>query len=341
MTSNQPPPRRILEKSRTVRRRYQRSNKRLEFTPSQIQRIEREEEREKKAQQLREREKRRIANKKKKAEKEAKEREERKRLGIPDPNTFKIPASQPLLLNFFGAGNKAKEAKEDEERKECCVSPVQESKETLGQGECSDADTELGDDWFDDLIPEERAVCKENIYIHGASLPSPLNASNANSAVSHSDDRMKMPTQITNDHVAVTNRVADSFDDDTALLLQELDPGVLQKFETPQLEQVGLRLDDLNKTKNVVPLAQHDMRTSCHNNLVHQEKCLKRPGTSPLNAKTSCQFSPKETANNQETIGNGLKGAIFEVHADTEDEYDDLPLSTQDLRDLDSLIGLG
>ncbi|KAG2411805.1 hypothetical protein HFD88_009361 [Aspergillus terreus] len=96
-----PPKRIIIEKSRTVRRRYQRSNKRFQFTASQIAQIEREEERERRAQSLREKEKRRIANKKKKAEKEAKAREERRRLGLPDPNAPTVPSSQPLLFNFL------------------------------------------------------------------------------------------------------------------------------------------------------------------------------------------------------------------------------------------------
>ncbi|KAB8232941.1 uncharacterized protein BDW43DRAFT_99122 [Aspergillus alliaceus] len=91
----------VIEKSRTVRRRYQRSNKRLKFTASQIARIEREEERERQAQKLREKEKKRIANKKKKVEKEAKAREERRRLGIPDINAPRVPSSQPSLVNFL------------------------------------------------------------------------------------------------------------------------------------------------------------------------------------------------------------------------------------------------
>ncbi|PKY06527.1 hypothetical protein P168DRAFT_316525 [Aspergillus campestris IBT 28561] len=101
------PPRRTFEKSRTVRRRYQRSNKRLKFSASQIARIEREEERERKAQTLREKEKRRVANRKKKVEKEAKAREERRRLGIPDPHAATVPSSQPLLFNFLKKGDSA------------------------------------------------------------------------------------------------------------------------------------------------------------------------------------------------------------------------------------------
>lgn len=97
-------PRRIvLEKSKTVRRRYQRSNQRFQFTASQIERLDREQDREKKAKQLREREKKRIAAKKRKAEQEARVREERKRRGTPDPNgAFRPPSSQPLLSMFLG-----------------------------------------------------------------------------------------------------------------------------------------------------------------------------------------------------------------------------------------------
>ncbi|KAK1147477.1 hypothetical protein N8T08_001560 [Aspergillus melleus] len=101
-----PSPKRIvLEKSRTVRRRYQRSSKRLEFSASQIARIEREEAREKRAKQLRDREKKRIANKKKKAEKEAAEREERRKRGpggvLAEQCAEPVPSSQPLLSRFL------------------------------------------------------------------------------------------------------------------------------------------------------------------------------------------------------------------------------------------------
>ncbi|KAJ5903234.1 hypothetical protein N7504_005617 [Penicillium tannophilum] len=101
-------PRIILEKSSTVRRRYQRSDKRFRFTAEQLKRIEREEQREKKAKELREKDKKRIANKKKKAEADAKAREEARRQGLPDPTAGKIPASQPLLSTFlFGAKRKS------------------------------------------------------------------------------------------------------------------------------------------------------------------------------------------------------------------------------------------
>ncbi|GIJ82832.1 hypothetical protein Asppvi_001347 [Aspergillus pseudoviridinutans] len=109
------PRRIILEKSKTVRRRYQRSNKRFQFTASQIERIEREEEREARAKRLREKEKRRQADKKKKAEKEAKEREARRQLGVPDPHALPVPSSQPLLSRFL----KKPAAKPDTESETC------------------------------------------------------------------------------------------------------------------------------------------------------------------------------------------------------------------------------
>ncbi|KAJ5684419.1 uncharacterized protein N7477_000764 [Penicillium maclennaniae] len=112
------PRRIILEKSSTVRRRYQRSNKRFQFTPTQLAKIEREEKAIARAKDLREKEKQRLAKKKQKAEKEAKAREERKRLGLPDPNARKVPSSQPLLLNFFGGKSPAREAPKEESPKE-------------------------------------------------------------------------------------------------------------------------------------------------------------------------------------------------------------------------------
>jgi hypothetical protein len=107
-------PRIILEKSSTVRRRYQRSNKRFKFTAEELKRIEREEEKEKRAKELREKDKKRIANKKKKAEADAKAREEARRQGLPDPNAGKIPASQPLLSKFLFSAKKPSPSEEPE-----------------------------------------------------------------------------------------------------------------------------------------------------------------------------------------------------------------------------------
>jgi hypothetical protein len=137
------PRRIILEKSKTVRRRYQRSNQRFKFTASQVERIDREEEREKKAKQLREREKKRIANKKRKAEQEARAREERKRRGIPDPNT-RVPSSQPLLSMFLGAKQLSPAPPKPE-------TTTTETETELGS---DGGDTEADSDAFDDLDEE-------------------------------------------------------------------------------------------------------------------------------------------------------------------------------------------
>ncbi|KAJ5698860.1 hypothetical protein N7462_000865 [Penicillium macrosclerotiorum] len=151
------PRRIIIEKSSTVRRRYQRSNKRFKFTASQLRRIEREEELDRRAKNIREKEQKRIANKRKREEKEAKDREERKRLGLPDPNAPKVPSSQPLLAAFLG---NAKPKKPVECRP---VSPVSvdittetEARTDGGDTEVDSAggDTEVDSDVFDDLDEE-------------------------------------------------------------------------------------------------------------------------------------------------------------------------------------------
>lgn len=100
------PPRIIMEKSKDVKRRFQRS-KPFRFSKEQIARLDREEARERRAKELREKEKQRVANKKKKAEAEALAREEQRRRGIPVPTTRYGPSSQPLLLPFFKKGGQA------------------------------------------------------------------------------------------------------------------------------------------------------------------------------------------------------------------------------------------
>ncbi|OKL59387.1 hypothetical protein UA08_05453 [Talaromyces atroroseus] len=362
-------PRRILEKSRTVRRRYQRSNKLLEFTPSQIQRIEREEEREKKAQRIRDKEKRKLANKKKKAEKEAKEREQRRRLGIPDPNTIKIPASQPLLLNFFGAGNNAKQADEvkegNDESKKCCVSTNHEPTDIVQQEDITDAateafsdvDTELGDDWLDNTFLDEQIVHKEST--HGTVHESALKVSNA-SSVTRNEEQATTPTQNMEARATRASSFSDSFEDDTALLLQGLDPSVLQTFETPQKPQLSLHGFNTGSTamknmqRTITPCMPH---SACITPQVEVTKLagdgkslktrpiapfveLKETNTAP-DAEGYPRFSPKETVC-RDAHRTEANAALLEMHnADAEDEYDDLPLSTQDVRDLDRMIGLG
>ncbi|KAJ5774273.1 hypothetical protein N7457_009169 [Penicillium paradoxum] len=145
------PRRIILEKSKTVKRRYQRSNQRFQFTASQIERLDREQEREKKAKQLREKEKKRIANKKRKAEQEARVREERKRRGIPDPNAARVPSSQPLLSMFLEAGKRQSPVTPDPEPTTTETESHKEENTDFGS---DGGDTEPDSDAFDDLDQE-------------------------------------------------------------------------------------------------------------------------------------------------------------------------------------------
>ncbi|KAL5343326.1 hypothetical protein BJX70DRAFT_164956 [Aspergillus crustosus] len=138
-------PRVILEKSRTVRRRYQRSNKRFSYSASQIARIERNEAREHQAEKLREKEKKRLKEKKKKAEKEAKAREERMRRGIPDPNAPTVPASQPLLFNFIKKASPVSFEPEAQEQ----AAEGSDSESTVVESDIDD------DDDFEDLLLED------------------------------------------------------------------------------------------------------------------------------------------------------------------------------------------
>ncbi|KAJ5514663.1 hypothetical protein N7463_004215 [Penicillium fimorum] len=139
------PRRIILEKSKTVKRRYQRSNQRFQFTASQIARLDREEERENRAKKLREKEKKRIANKKRKAEQEAQAREERKRRGIPDPHAARVPSSQPLLSMFLGAGKRQSPATPEPAPIVTEIESHDNSSGSVG------GDTEADSDAFDDL----------------------------------------------------------------------------------------------------------------------------------------------------------------------------------------------
>lgn len=432
-------PRRILEKSRTVRRRYQRSNKRFEFSASQIQRIEREEEREKKAKQLREREKKKLANKKKKAEKEAKEREERRRMGIPEPNACKIPASQPLLLNFFGAGRKkvdgVRESMEEEtedsvatqesetsdedgliedaedERKRDSLSPVQEEEPNVMQQQepqepgktdgktddntkCisedfSDLETELGDDWLEDPELEK----------HMASIGN-TQQSLSSSAATHNNQPAELVQGTAKNWAALT----ESFEDDTSLMLQALDPTVLEEFETPQPKAILLEANETAasspsvsvyaasnaasnaKTENtkyenhrannltptnfkyapptaelhtsarqtlreMVPQNQHPAQkqqlravatsSNVNNRTIHNTPpAFKKPVIAASMQPKRLHFSPKKSVSQRAKI-RPTQEIYQQPHFDAEDEFGDLPLSTQDVRDLDSMVGLG
>ncbi|OJJ03560.1 hypothetical protein ASPVEDRAFT_53937 [Aspergillus versicolor CBS 583.65] len=220
-------PRVILEKSRTVRRRYQRSNQRFQFTASQIARIEREQERERRAQKLRDKEKRRIQEKKKKAEKEAKAREERIRSGIPDPNAASVPASQPLLFNFI--------------KKTPSVQPEsQESKEQVdtgsGSGSGNGSETEVATE-FEDEDPslEDEELDGMFIALGEAEVPTDANAEGPGLNVKGKDedefsecsafydeDIIKYSGAALEEQVSVATVLSgDSFQDDTAILLED------------------------------------------------------------------------------------------------------------------------
>ncbi|KAJ6106416.1 hypothetical protein N7512_009933 [Penicillium capsulatum] len=149
------PRRVIIEKSSTVRRRYQRSNKRFQFSAEQLARIERDQERERRAQQLRDKEKKRIANKKKKAEQEALAREERKRTGLPDPHAPKVPSSQPLLSMFLKKPQSAESEIPVELNRESTTAETNgndNGAET--EAESMAGDTEIDSDIYDDLDEE-------------------------------------------------------------------------------------------------------------------------------------------------------------------------------------------
>ncbi|KAL4749676.1 hypothetical protein BDW72DRAFT_204558 [Aspergillus terricola var. indicus] len=215
-------PRVILEKSRTVRRRYQRSNKRFQFTASQIARIEREEEREIQAQKLREKEKRRIQLKKKKAEKEAKVREERIRRGIPDPNAPAVPASQPLLFNFIKKTPSVQ--LESESPVEQTGADPESHIETDTATESEDDDLSFEDEEFDNIL----------VALEGADHPTPVEGTDGSDAknkekdedefsdcsVFYDEDLFKA-TEIVDQVSVATVLSTDSFKDDTAILLEK------------------------------------------------------------------------------------------------------------------------
>jgi hypothetical protein len=231
------PPRRILEKSRIVRRRYQRSNKRFQFTASQIERIERDQERERKAQKLREKEKRRAANKKTRADKEAKRKEERKRLGLPDPSVPKVPASQPLLLNFLATSKRLQELNRG--------SGSEETDCAQQDGSETEIETDM-EDWVDwvgdsDTVGDQGRSCTGTGLTRNPNIDANSNRDSmiydqdAFDAIAIMPDReRKMNGQSWNNATEESQMTpyrprpggpmspGDYFEDDTATLLQEL-----------------------------------------------------------------------------------------------------------------------
>jgi hypothetical protein len=124
-----------IEKSRTVKRNYQRRQHGFRFTEQELAQITRNEELQRRADKIKEKEKKAKLNKKKKEEKEAKAREERKRLGLPEPG-IKIGASQQRLSQLFGSRKKKSEVDDN-----CGLASITEQ-ETNGyeSGECQELD---------------------------------------------------------------------------------------------------------------------------------------------------------------------------------------------------------
>ncbi|KAI9371659.1 hypothetical protein BJX61DRAFT_543480 [Aspergillus egyptiacus] len=236
-------PKVILEKSRVVRRRYQRSNKRFQFTASQIARIEREEERERQAKKLREKEKKRIADKKKRA----KAREERLRLGLPDPNAPKVPASQPLLFNFI--------KKVPVSKSECEEQNETETETANGSDTEVATDSEFDDE---DLDKDEEALGCLMAALGDAetstaeSTPRPRNDDQRQDEDEFSDcsafddadviEETEAPTVTATTSQNQVSASQDSFLDDTAVLLEdyvpEFDPGASFDEELAQLDAI-------------------------------------------------------------------------------------------------------
>ncbi|KAE8157372.1 hypothetical protein BDV40DRAFT_51030 [Aspergillus tamarii] len=246
------PKRIVLEKSRTVRRRYQRSSKRLKFTASQIARIERDEERERKAQKLREKEKKRIANKKKKAEKELKAREERRRLGIPDPNAPTVPSSQPSLFNFLKKGPQAPAEQEttcEDTEPDILSTEVDTSEDSNSENDEPDDNetvsleisigeaTELEEVNLGERDDDEFSDCSifydEDVIKEAEIVAVSQGTIQAEPEKKEHKDQVAPP-------VPISLPAGESFRDDTAILLEEF----ADEFDTDEeFEQELLRLD--------------------------------------------------------------------------------------------------
>ncbi|KAL4937668.1 hypothetical protein BDV06DRAFT_68261 [Aspergillus oleicola] len=253
-------PRITLEKSRTVRRRYQRSNKRFTFTASQIARIEREEERERRAQKLRDKEKKRVQDRKKKAEREARAREERIKRGLPEPNASSVPASQPLLFNFIkrtpslqpesesqGSGNESGSVTLPGGEGETETGMDSESDTEVAtefEGE-DDEDLTLGDEELDTVLValgeahEEATDAIENTEYHAMGKGQDEDEFSECSAF-YDEDVIKETEAVLEQVAAATVVSTDSFQDDTAILLEEFapefDPGASFDDELAQLD---------------------------------------------------------------------------------------------------------
>ncbi|KAL2004251.1 hypothetical protein VTN02DRAFT_4766 [Thermoascus thermophilus] len=336
-------PRRILEKSRTVRRRYQRSNQRFQFTEAQIKQIEREEERERRAQKLREKEKKRLANKKKKAEKEAKAREERRRLGLPDPNA-KIPASQQRLSNFFGMKKPPQEQQEGQE-----PGPEDSDISSSGGDTESDAEDSSGSCTRGEIQSSGQMQTdaeKNAMGNHNGKESAGIMTSDTEGSVSDAEMAVTDCEETVNGNkgpqVNASRSAADpvqslgnSFEDETSILLQDLSPDDLDTEEEEEAEKQTTRshaAGTVPPTAKMTTTAQPAFKpvsTPCHIlDDCHQNSCsLSKEDKSDMTHNHA--VDSKHTEATQEPS----EQPPTEIYQDPEDVL--AGISTQDLADDD------
>jgi hypothetical protein len=192
-----------IEKSRTVKRNYQRRKQGFKFSSQQLRQIERNEVLQKRADKIKDKEKRAKLNKQKKDEKERKAREERLRLGIPEPGV-KVDPAQRRLSQLFGVGRKVitdggngcSDVEEEVEEEDGC--------EDEGLAECEelerpppadpvtvyeDADADEDSEMLDDAEDILRDLCKEDVQ-------DPWSPSQLSRKVDHGAGQPKTPSKL-------------------------------------------------------------------------------------------------------------------------------------------------
>ncbi|KAN0069495.1 hypothetical protein V8E54_012510 [Elaphomyces granulatus] len=336
----QPQPQRILEKSGTVRRRYQRSNKRFEFTASQIERIEREQERERRAQKLREQEKKRKANKKKKEEREAKAREERKRLGLPDPNVSRVPASQPLLSNFFGKNQLPQSPKQGSNGDTTRLEEVDSEDET-DIGDCFEATRDSNHQSVVNNKPGQSTSNNDVCFIPGENCPDeekiPIKSEEKGNGCQESkeiENSQRTP------HKSIT-RLLQSFDDDTSVLLEELCEDTLDEdandtnrtgnVKTTYNAHLAKEIsnsqastaDQLSKVRSRSRSLASDVSSAIQRNMSPDNTSLKTPNNKRVEDNASGPGSSPVLVNICQDPEDVLAGISTQDLADDNDEFDD------------------
>jgi hypothetical protein len=338
-------PRRILEKSSTVRRRYQRRNNRLQFTASQIEKIEREEQREKRAKRLREQEEKRIAKKKEKIEKEAKEREERKRLGRADTNAPKLPDSQPQLLSFFGKKKEPQEQPElrQENRVEQEDGAEQPNPCAPTLTDASDVETEYGGDALEDALVEAVGLNQEGpIRTENSDCEKNGPTASKMDAVlaSRTPDRENaVPSNLSrrapDSAIGLLGCLGESFEDETSILLQDVDPDLF--LHTAKSPCTGSAQPTVSKDTLKSPISScHHIRSS--DGLKHSSL---KDNIKPVQTKMDSTNEPIMTPPPQEPARreqpHGEQPEVIDIFEDPEDDFGEI--STQDLMALDESEG--